>query len=82
MEFKLNDGCLTIVCGERIDSTNADEFSARCDKIILNNQFSSLVLDFSSTKYISGVRWNEIKVDTYENPFINDIIEVGTGDDI
>lgn len=36
----------------------------------------------SSLKYISGIKWNEIKTDTYENPFTKDIIEVGTGDDI
>ena len=35
----------------------------------------------SSTKYISGIRWNEIKTDTYKNPFVKEIIEVGTGDD-
>lgn len=32
----------------------------------------------SSTKYISGIRWNEIKTDSYENPFTKEIIEVGT----
>lgn len=32
----------------------------------------------SSTKYISGIRWNEIKTDSYENPFTQEIIEVGT----
>ncbi len=31
----------------------------------------------SSTKYISGVRLNQVKTDTYKNPFIRDIIEVG-----
>lgn len=31
----------------------------------------------SSTKYISGVRLNQAKVDTYKNPFMKDIIEVG-----
>ena len=31
----------------------------------------------SSVKYISGVRINEAKVDTYTNPFSRDIIEVG-----
>lgn len=35
----------------------------------------------SSTKYISGVRWNEIKTARYENPFIKEIIEVGTAKD-
>lgn len=35
----------------------------------------------SSLKYISGVRWNEVKIDTYQNPFIKEIIEVGTGSD-
>ena len=36
----------------------------------------------SALKYISGVRLNEIKVNTYKNPFTKDIIEVGTGDDL
>ena len=31
----------------------------------------------SSTKYISGVRLNQTKVDTYKNPFTKDVIEVG-----
>ena len=31
----------------------------------------------SSTKYISGVRLNQIKLDSYQNPFTKDIIEVG-----
>ena len=31
----------------------------------------------SSTKYISGVRLNQAKVDTYKNPFMKDVIEVG-----
>lgn len=35
----------------------------------------------SSTKYISGVRWNEIKTARYENPFTREIIEVGTAKD-
>ena len=35
----------------------------------------------SALKYISGVRLNEIKVDTYVNPFLKDVIETGTGDE-
>ena len=35
----------------------------------------------SATKYISGVRWNEIKTDKYKNPFVKEIIEVGTAKD-
>jgi hypothetical protein len=31
----------------------------------------------SNTKYISGVRLNQTKVDTYKNPFMRDVIEVG-----
>ena len=31
----------------------------------------------SMTKYISGVRLNQAKVDTYKNPFTKDVIEVG-----
>lgn len=33
----------------------------------------------SSMKYISGARWNEIKLKEYQNPFTRDIIEVGDG---
>lgn len=35
----------------------------------------------STTKYISGVRLNQIKTDTYRNPFTKDIIEVGNSPD-
>ena len=35
----------------------------------------------SSLKYISGVRWNDIKTKEYENPFIKEIIEVGNARD-
>ena len=35
----------------------------------------------ASLKYISGVRWNEIKTARYENPFTKEIIEVGTAKD-
>lgn len=35
----------------------------------------------SSLKYISGIRWNEIKVDTYKNPFVKEIIQVGNAKD-
>lgn len=31
----------------------------------------------STTKYISGVRLNQAKIDTYKNPFTKDVIEVG-----
>lgn len=35
----------------------------------------------SSLKYISGVRWNEIKNKDIENPFTKEIISVGNGKD-
>lgn len=35
----------------------------------------------SSTKYISGVRLNQIKTDEYLNPFLKDIIEVGNAEE-
>ena len=35
----------------------------------------------NSTKYISGIRLNQIKTDEYKNPFIKDIIEVGNAPD-
>lgn len=34
----------------------------------------------SSMKYISGMRWNEIRTDKYQNPFTQEVIEVGTND--
>lgn len=34
-----------------------------------------------SMKYISGVRWNEVKTARYENPFKQEIITVGNGKD-
>ena len=36
----------------------------------------------SALKYISGVRLNEVKINTYINPFTKDVIEVGTNDNI
>lgn len=35
----------------------------------------------SSTKYISGIRLNQIKTEEYKNPFTKDIIEVGNSPD-
>lgn len=35
----------------------------------------------ASLKYISGIRWNEIKVNNYRNPFIKEILEIGNGKD-
>lgn len=36
----------------------------------------------SARKFISGRRLNECKIDTYQNPFTKDIIEVGTNDSL
>lgn len=35
----------------------------------------------SSLKYISGIRWNDIKMDTYQNPFTKEILEIGNAAD-
>ena len=35
----------------------------------------------SSLKYMSGIRWNEIKTDSYKNPFSQEILEIGTSKD-
>ena len=35
----------------------------------------------ASFKYISGIRWNEIKTDSYKNPFTKEVIEVGNSKD-
>ena len=34
------------------------------------------------TKYISGARFQKIKKDNLQNPFVKDIIEVGNGDNV
>lgn len=39
------------------------------------------VASAASIKYISGIRWNEVKTDSYKNPFIQEVIEVGNGRD-
>ena len=36
----------------------------------------------NALKYISGARFTQIKVTTYENPFSREVIKVGTNDDI
>ena len=35
----------------------------------------------SSLKYMSGIRWNEIKTDKYKNPFSQEVLEIGTSKD-
>ena len=35
----------------------------------------------SSLKYISGIKINQTKTDTYSNPFVKDVIEVGNNPD-
>ena len=35
----------------------------------------------SSLKYISGIKINQTKTDTYSNPFVKDVIEVGNSPD-
>ena len=35
----------------------------------------------SSLKYISGIRWNDVKTDSYENPFSSEKIETGNAKD-
>ena len=36
----------------------------------------------SALKYISGIRLNQIKINSYRNPFTKDVIEVGTNDNL
>ena len=55
-----------------------DTFEDNLDQALMD------ILGLSSsamTKFISGVRLNEIKVDDYINPFTKEIIEVGNGKD-
>ena len=79
MDFKLANECLTIICEERIDSSNADVFASECEQILSSNQFSSLVLDFAKTMYISsaGLRVILKLAKTYQDfKVINVSIEV------
>ena len=79
MDFKLTNECLTIICEERIDSSNADVFASECEQILSSNQFSSLVLDFAKTMYISsaGLRVILKLAKTYQDfKVINVSIEV------
>lgn len=52
------------------------------DNIDLSLMDIAGISSVSGLKYISGMRWNEIKTDSYENPMTQEIIEVGIGDDI
>lgn len=51
------------------------------DNIDLALTDSAGISTSSSTKYISGIRLNQVKTDEYRNPFTKDIIEVGNADD-
>lgn len=73
-----------------------DEYQAKGYRVIkvpmgywenFNDNIDGALMDIagiataSATKFISGMRWNEIKTDSYENPFTKEIIEVGTAKD-
>jgi len=54
MKSSVNDSVLTIFAEEKVDSSNADSFAAEIAQITASNQFNSLVLDMSNTKYVSS----------------------------
>lgn len=51
-----------------------DDFRENLDEAICS---IAGIATSSTLKYISGVRWNEIKTNKYKNPFVKEIIEVG-----
>ena len=51
-----------------------DDFSENIDGALMD---IAGIATASSLKYISGIRWNEVKTDSYKNPFTKEIIEVG-----
>ena len=55
-----------------------EHFETNLDQALMDDAGISSA---SSTKYISGERIEKAKVDTYENPFVKDIIEVGNAPD-
>lgn len=79
MKSNLENGLLTIFVGEKIDSSNADAFSNEVSDILSKNAFSSLVLDFSETKYVSSAGLRVVLKLAKENPnfkVINVSVEV------
>ena len=55
-----------------------DDFRDNIDQALMD---IAGIATAASVKYISGARWNEIKTDSYENPFVKEIISTGTGKD-
>lgn len=55
-----------------------EHFETNLDQALMDDAGISSA---SATKYISGERIEKAKVDTYENPFVKDIIEVGNAPD-
>ena len=55
-----------------------EHFETNLDQALMDDAGMSSA---SATKYISGERIEKAKVDTYENPFVKDIIEVGNAPD-
>ena len=55
MNYSINDGILTIVTGERIDTANATAVNVEFQKILEENPHTSLVIDAEDLKYISSV---------------------------
>lgn len=54
MDFIVNDGVLTIKLIQRIDTSNASEVGNELNKIISENEHTSVVLDADEMEYISS----------------------------
>ena len=54
MEFKLEKDVLTISLEGELNSVNSESIGEEIDKIIANQTFKSLVLDFDKVSYISS----------------------------
>lgn len=54
MEYSLNKDVLTISLEGELNSINAESVESEIDKVIADNSFKSLVLDFDKVSYISS----------------------------
>ena len=54
MDFKLNEGTLTIFFEGEVNSVTAEDIGKETDSILGNNQFKNVVLDFKKVTYLSS----------------------------
>lgn len=77
MDFKSENGALTVFLSGRIDSANAEEKESALNKIINENSFDELVLDAENLDYISSAGLRVILRIRKANPTLK-IVNVST----